>query len=77
MTGSTERRTGPVRMSWRLGLLTLAAVVVCGTVLPGVVVWSLGGSPRAAGSAMVGGFAVCWFGYLGILRRGIRRGWWV
>jgi hypothetical protein len=77
MTDSDDSRSSTVRIGWGLGMLTLAVVVFCGVFLPGMAVWLLGGSAGSAGSAMVGGFMACWFAYLGILRLGVRRGWWV
>jgi hypothetical protein len=71
-----EHSRGLVRIGWGLGLLTLCCAVMASTLLPAAAVVLLGGSPGAGGTAMFGGFVADWFAYLGIIRLGVRRGWW-
>jgi hypothetical protein len=63
-------------IGWGIGLLTLACVVFASAILPAILVWTLEGSPSAAGAALVGGFVAGWFAYLGLIHMGVRRGWW-
>ena len=76
VTSNLETANRPVRIGWGLGLLTLSGVVFASTSLPAVAVLLLGGSPTAGGTAMVGGFVAGWLAYLGVIRLGMRRGWW-
>jgi hypothetical protein len=66
----------PLRIGWGVGLLSVAAVVLVSTVLPALLVRSLGGGPGAGGTAMFGGFVAGWSAYRGVIRLGVRRGWW-
>ena|SRR5579872_3152335 len=66
----------PHRISWSVGLLSLMSVVFTSVFLPAAVVFSLGGSPGAGAAAMSGGFVAGWFAYIGVMRMGVRRGWW-
>jgi hypothetical protein len=77
MTASRHQNPqGPVRLGWGLGLLTLCAVVFASTFLPAVAVVLLGAGSGVGGAAMLGGFAAGLFAYIGVIRLGVRRGWW-
>jgi hypothetical protein len=75
-TSGIESTGSPVRMGWALGLLTLCGVVFASTFVPAVAVLALGGSAGAGGAAMFGGFMAGLLAYLGLMRLGVRRGWW-
>jgi len=74
--GQAGMKGSPLRIGWGAGLMMVGTVVFVFTFLPALLVWSLGGSPGAGGTAMFGGFMAGWIAFLGVMRLGVRRGWW-
>ena len=75
MTDGIMNSSAPVRIGWGVGLLTLVPVIFIPVFL-GAGWWWLSGNPGAGASAMFGSFVACWIAYLGLIRLGVRRGWW-
>jgi hypothetical protein len=74
--GQAGMKGSPLHIGWGTGLMTVGAVVFVSTFLPALLVWALGGSPGAGGTAMIGGFMAGGMAFLGVMRLGVRRGWW-